>query len=214
MNKEIKDGELYEQRFGFKERKSNFRFITVLLFLVLLFLSFRVYWTENFGRVDVVGASMNMTLKNGDKLLMKYVEPNDLERGDVIVVSVEKYGRKDNTTHIIKRLIATEGEKVKCIDGNVYLCRKGQTEYDAEPLYEPYAFYRTEEDKLSYDFGEYVVGEGEIFFLGDNRKNSVDSRYNEAQGSYLDCLYKATDVVGVVPEWAIEHKKWINKIFF
>ena len=56
---------------------------------------------------------------------------------------------------------------------------------------------------------------GEIFFLGDNRLNSCDSRYQEYGGSHLkDKLYKATDVYGVVPEWALEHQEILAKIFF
>jgi len=42
-----------------------------------------------------------------------------------------------------------------------------------QPLYEPYAYYT---DRNGYDFGEYVLQKDEVFFLGDNRNHSTDSR--------------------------------------
>ena len=71
-------------------------------------------------------------------------------------------------------------------------------------LNEPYAYH-----KWNYDFALYEVGEGEIFFLGDNRTNSYDSRYQEGN-SHLKTLYKADDIYGVVPDWAIRHKKFLK----
>ena len=85
----------------------------------------------------------------------------------------------------------------------------GTSEY--VKLNEDYARYTNAQE---YDFQtEYVVGEGEIFFLGDNRNVSMDSRYNEGY-SHLKGLYKQSDIYGVVPEWAIEHKDVLENIFF
>ena len=70
-------------------------------------------------------------------------------------------------------------------------------------------------DETDYDFHEYTGGEGEIFFLGDNRLNSVDSRYQEWGGSHLNvALYKATDVQGVVSQWAVDNKEFLDILFF
>ena len=43
------------------------------------------------------------------------------------------------------------------------------------------------------------VGYGEVFFLGDNRNKSTDSRVKGTRS--------VSDVLGVVPEWALKYRK-------
>ena len=221
MSKNFKENPLYETRFQTGEKRSNFYFLFFLLVCILAVFGFRIYWTENFGGVQVDGASMNNTLRHGEELLMRYYDEGDkLERGDVIVVYVADYpevreynrgkSEKNKLTYLIKRLIAVEGDKVKCVDGQIYICYVGTSEF--VPLNEPYAHYV---NHAAYDFDTYTVGENEIFFLGDNRNNSCDSRYNETGGSHLSGrLYKEKDIFGVVPEWAIKHQAVLERIFF
>ncbi len=225
MAKDFQDSELFERQYHWKEQRSNVRFFTVLFAVLLLFFVFRWYWVEHFGGVMVDGASMNNTLYSGEQLVVEYTKGGaEAKRGDVIVVyvanypEVQKYNEKyteegQKLKFLIKRLIAVEGDSVKCEDGQVYIKYAGSQDYQA--LDEPYAYYRSELAKADYDFDEYVVGEGEIFFLGDNRLNSVDSRYNEEYGSHLkDSLYKVEDIFGIVPTWAIKHQAVLAKIFF
>ena len=214
MEKDFQKSELYQAPLGV-ERESGYGVYLFFAFFILLALFFRVWWTNNYGGVVVDGSSMYKTLVSGEKLLMRYVDDGDeVERGDVIVVYVGDYEECKGISggYLIKRLIAIEGDRVKCTDGQISICYAGTSEYKL--LDEPYAHYM---NKSAYDFGdyEYVVGEGEIFFLGDNRNNSCDSRYAEIGGSHLDGqLYKATDIYGVVPDWAIEHSDTLAKIFF
>lgn len=212
--KELKDGELFESRFGFREARSNHTFYIVILCLILALFAFRAVWTGMFSGVIVDGHSMEKTLHDEEQLLMRNVKGGEgVNRGDVIVVYVGGYeeikGKNSQTEYLIKRLIAIEGDRVRCTDGQVQIQYGGVGEW--VDLYEPYAYYTNKE---AYDFAEYVVDEGEIFFLGDNRNNSKDSRYQEKDASWLNDLYKKTDIVGVVPDWAITYKETLAKILF
>ena len=90
--KNLKDSELYEECFGYKESRSTLRFYVIILLFVIAVLLFRLYFTSTYGGVEVDGMSMYATLEHKDKLLMRYVEDGEgLERGDVIVVDVRKY---------------------------------------------------------------------------------------------------------------------------
>ncbi len=221
MKRDLRDSELYEASYRFKEKRANARFYAFLCVVLLFILGFRYYWVSNFGGVEVDGASMKMTLQNKEQLLVRYTQNGEgLQRGDVIVVHVEDYpeiqyhnqNRPESAKvkYLIKRLIAIEGDVVKCEAGQVYIQYGGEGEF--VPIVEEYAYY--DSAKENYSFAEYTVGEGEIFFLGDNRNNSLDSRYKEGNSHLPNRLYKASDVFGVVPTWAIEWKSVIGKIFF
>lgn len=200
--------------------RSDYIFYIVMAVLFIAIIGFRIWVSNALGRVEVSGSSMCQTLQDGDRLTMNLVKDGKgLERGDIIVVNVSSYHLKDSQgvsiNFLIKRLIAVEGDKVKCTDGQISICYAGTEEYVL--LDEPYAYYGglPGRDKSDYDFKEYTVGEGEIFFLGDNRLNSVDSRYQEWGGSHLNgTLYKATDVEGVVSQWAVDNKDFLDILFF
>ena len=129
--------------------------------LVILLLLFRV--------VVVDGPSMENTLKHGDYLLLlSNVFYQDPQPGDVVVLAKDSF---KNGEPIIKRVIATEGQKVS-IDfstGIVYV--------DDIPLDEPYT---KEPTILRGDMPESViVAQGCVFVMGDNRNNSRDSRFSD-----------------------------------
>jgi signal peptidase I len=209
--KKFTDNFLYEERFGFKERNSNFLFYLFITCILIVFTVWRVCWVDKHEMVQVEGWSMKQTLRDNQWLLLdKSVEA---ERGDIIVVDVRGYAEfnygKNGTTHLIKRLIAIEGDKVRCQKGKLEICN-ADTGYQWQEVDESgYAYY----EKLSKcSFEEYEVKEGEVFFLGDNRNNSMDSRYKEGN-SRLDRLYKAEDIYGVVTPWALENSETLETVF-
>lgn len=195
-----------------KLKKGDVIFYVVIAVLFVFILCFRTWWTSHYGAVEVVGNSMQQTLKSGDELYLRFVDDkHKAQRGDIIVVYVGDYEECSSMRdqYVIKRLIAIEGDKVRCTDGQVEICYAGTQTF--EPLQEPYAYYGNYAS--SYDFAEYTVGENEIFFLGDNRSHegsSVDSRYQEGK-SHLTHLYKEKDIYGVVPNWAL-NIRWLSKL--
>jgi len=130
--------------------------IVIAILLALFIMTF-------IGRSYVVdGASMVPTLHDGerlivDKLTYRFSEP---KRGEIIVF---KYPANPKY-RFIKRVIGIPGDEIMIENGKVYL--------NGRPLEEDYI-----SEPINERFGPFVVPEGTVFVLGDNRNNSQDSRY-------------------------------------
>lgn len=134
--------------------------------LIVLLLCFRI--------VIVSGSSMKDTLLDGDYLLLlSNTFYHDPQYGDIIVASKDAY---ENGTPIVKRVIATEGQKVDIdfYSGTVYV--------DDVALEEPYVSSDMLHEGVSFPL---VVEEGCLFVMGDNRYVSQDSRSPEI--GLIDC---------------------------
>jgi len=90
--------------------------------------------------------------------------------GDIIVFRPE--GEKQD---YIKRCIAIEGQTVEVRDGVVY--RDGEAQDES---YTKFLFGKNPPRWISpRNFGPVTVPEGKVFFMGDNRDNSKDSRFSD-----------------------------------
>lgn len=124
-----------------------------------------------FQAYEIPSGSMEETIMTGDMVFSEKVsyyfsEPSP---GDIVTFADPEIPSRI----LIKRVIATEGQKVDLRDGDVYV--------DGKKLDEPYT-----DGKPSYPLSNaygisitypYTVPEGEIWVMGDNRTNSQDSRY-------------------------------------
>ena len=140
--------------------------LTVVIFIFTLI----------FRGVTVNGGSMLPTLENGEYLII-----SDLlytpENGDIVVVQSPRY--KNATEPLIKRVIATSGQRVKInfntwevwVEGELlhedYILRDGVTTMNCEDM-------KADENGEV----EFKVDEGCIFVMGDHRNDSLDSRSN------------------------------------
>ena len=100
----------------------------------------------------------------GDRVLgnrLAYIK-DDPERYDIVIF---KYP-DDPSKIFIKRVIGLPGETVTVKDGKVYIDGKEQTQAVS---------FCPEE--MAGSFGPYEVPEDSYFVMGDNRNNSLDSRY-------------------------------------
>lgn len=110
----------------------------------------------------IASQSMQPTLRPGEHVLVEKVTRHTREwrRGDLAVF------RRPGTGELAaKRIVAVGGDLVAIEDGVLVV--------DGQPVEEPYA------DSESIDsvyFGPVRVPPGAVFVLGDNRRNSVDSR--------------------------------------
>jgi signal peptidase I len=127
---------------------------TIILAVVLYFLIDSVV-----ARVRVENISMEPTLMPGQFILVNKlaVKLNDIQRGDVIVFHFPQNPKED----YIKRVIGLPGDSI-VIRGNKVVVNNqviAEPYISAEPAYN----------------GTWVVPEGNLFVLGDNRNQSSDS---------------------------------------
>ena len=123
----------------------------ITIIIVLLFKQFL------YAPVRVNGDSMYSTLRNKDIMILDKINYrfNDIKRFDIVVVDADY-------ELLIKRVIGLPGEEISFIDNKLYV--------NGNYVKQNFKYKKTE------DFS-YKVPKGEYYVMGDNRTNSLDSRY-------------------------------------
>lgn len=165
-----------------KEERSNRIFFDVMCFVFLFLSIFFLVINYLFVSVETQGPSMQPTIKTGDILLVnKYEQPT---YGDIVIIDVgEKW--------LVKRVVGKGGDEVKFDDGYVYL--------NGEKIVENYVKEQGVTEKMMQELDCVTVPDGEYYYLGDNRADSLDSR------RYGTC--DKSKIIGVVENWSLENKQ-------
>ncbi len=156
-------------------------FIAALLFIAVNLVT---------ARIRVEGSSMEPSLHDGEfvvvnRLAYRWNQPT---RGDIIVFNFPL----DPQRRFIKRIIGLPGDTVSAHSDHIYV--------NGIPLSEPYIA------AAPLYSGQWVVGQNEVFVLGDNRNNSSDSQNwgplpENAIIGRAELVYWPPDVIGVIPHY-------------
>ena len=134
--------------------------ISIYLLIIVMVILIRTFIITP---VRVNGTSMDPTLKNGEIMILNKIKynKNDIKRFDIVVID-------EGDKAIIKRVIGLPGETVEYKDNKLYINGK-ETE-------DPYPSTETDDFSIT-DIGHTKVPGDCYFVMGDNRANSLDSRY-------------------------------------
>lgn len=164
--------------------------ILLAVYMLITFFLLIVIFAGSFNEIQ--GDSMYPTLNNED--FVYGVKTKNVKKGDIIFV----YHKEDDEI-FVKRVIGTAGDEIYIGWDGLFV--------NGEPLTEAYINEDDWEEKFAGR--RYSVGEDEVFVLGDNRNESLDSRL---LGNFKKEDIRSRAVINLKKTLGINKKrfKWIK----
>ena len=186
------------------KKKLLWEYVEAIVTALILALLIRAYIVQAF---KIPSGSMIPTLLIGDHILVnKFIYGTEIpfinkrilvfrkpEKGDIIVFKYPENPQKD----FIKRVIATEGDKIEEKDKIVYV--------NGKAVIEPYIQHL--DNDVGYprdDFDTLVVPKDKVFVMGVNRDQSYDSRY----WGFVDI--KSIRGKALIIYWSWDPNNWVR----
>lgn len=162
--KDKKKGSKKEEAQKSKSQEAIEFFVPIVIAVVVALL----LKTFVFANAIVPTGSMLNTIQEGDRIIasrLAYIN-EDPRRYDIVIFKFPD----DESQYYVKRVVGLPGETVQVINGVVYV-----TKTDGETIQLDDSFVTACEPEGT--FGPYVVPKDCYFMMGDNRNNSLDSRF-------------------------------------
>lgn len=158
-----------KRTYGFYKIYDTLSFIGIFLSIFLWLMIFIVT------PVEVSGSSMEYTYFEGNKVIVWHIG-YEAEKGDVVIIDAEaNYNFLDETEFVIKRVIATGGDKVTYNEEHKAVLVNGRVVVTGIEENEYKMMLRDKNSNTSYVESQ-IVPEGYCIVLGDNLTNSMDSK--------------------------------------
>lgn len=141
-------------------------FSTVVMSIIVIVLIFTFFISS----VLVDGISMNPTFNDKDRVII-WSFPHEIKRGDIAIITYKGYSKP-----LVKRVIAIGGDEVDInpTTKEVHVNGKLVEEYYLDdPTWGDNESWPVPDDAVKYPL---IVPDNQIFFMGDNRSHSSDSR--------------------------------------
>ncbi len=194
-----------------KTKSKAAEYFEAIVLALILALFIRTFIVQAF---KIPSPSMEPTLLIGDHILVnkfvygvgipfsdgKILKLRDPARGEVVVFKFPKNKKMD----FIKRCVAVGGDTIEIRDKKLYV--NGAAVEDSHAVFSD-KFPRGSLLQGRDNFGPVTVPQGKLFFMGDNRDNSNDSRFwgfvdeNDVKGKAM-FIYWSWDRVKAWPRFS------------